>query len=438
MVLSRRNFLTLAGASGASFVLASLIRNYHTKATAGQSFFSQKSKDFGDLVVDPNGILDLPKGFQYRVLSHVGKQMSDGNPVPTSHDGMAAFAGKEGQTILIRNHELSPAQTPEVIAADGLKYDRVSSGGTTTLIIDRDRQLIKEYVSLAGTNRNCSGGATPWNSWISCEEDVSVPGTIDPLSFKQVSHKHGYNFEVFADAVLEKPIPLKAMGRFRHEAIAVDPKTGYVYQTEDLVDGSFYRFRPHKFGDLKSGGILEALAIKNLPTVDTGIDFAIGKPHQVEWIAIEEVDPPEDTLRYEAQEKGAAIFRRGEGICFGNNEIFWTCTNGGQAGKGQIFRYDLAAETVELFVESPGMEVLDYPDNLILSPFNHLIVCEDGLGEQFLVGINPQGECYPFARNALNQSELAGVCFSPDGQTMFVNIYHPGITLAIWGDWNRV
>lgn len=434
MVLSRRKFLTLAGAGVASFSLASLLKNYSAKAITGQAISSQI---FGELIPDPNGILELPKGFQYQIISQTGNIMSDGNIVPTSHDGMAAFAGKNETTILVRNHELSPGQTPAVMAAKSQKYDPLSNGGTTTLIVDRNLKPIKEFVSLAGTNRNCSGGITPWNSWISCEEDVSTPENFYERDPRMVSVKHGYNFEVFANRKIAEPKPLIAMGRFRHEAIAVDSKTGYIYQTEDREDSSFYRFLPNKLGDLPAGGILEALVIKDMPKIDTGIDFPIGKPKKVEWVKIEEVDPKEDTLRYEAQEKGAAIFRRGEGICWGNGEFYWTCTNGGKAERGQIFRYNPVSETIELFVESAGVEVLDYPDNLILSPFGHLIVCEDGEDEQFLVGINQKGECYHFARNAINNSEFAGVCFSPDGQIMFVNIYNPGITLAIWGDWNR-
>ncbi|AFY76531.1 putative phosphatase [Pleurocapsa sp. PCC 7327] len=435
MALSRRNFLTLAGAGAATFALASLLRNYYVRATTGQSLLA---KGFGELIPDPNGILDLPKRFQYRILSQTGKLMSDNNPVPTSHDGMAAFPGKNGATILVRNHELSPGQTPAVMAANTNKYyDRRSSGGTTTLIVDKDRQTIEEFVSLAGTNRNCSGGSTPWGSWISCEEDDLAPQSSDLSHLTTESIKHGYNFEVFADGKISPPLPLVAMGRFRHEAIAVAPKTGYIYQTEDREDSCIYRFRPKQNGNLKAGGILEALVIKDMPAVNTSLDFPMGNPKKVEWVKIEEVDPEKDTLRYEAQSKGAAIFRRGEGICFGNGEIYWTCTNGGKAGTGQIFRYNLASETVELFVESPGMEVLDYPDNLILTPFGHLMVCEDGLGEQFLVGITPEGEYYHFARNAFNNSEFAGICFAPDGQTMFVNIYDPGITLAIWGEWNQ-
>lgn len=225
------------------------------------------------------------------------------------------------------------------------------------------------------------------------------------------------------------------MGRFHHEAIATDPQTGYIYQTEDSTDSCIYRFRPYKAGNLAAGGTLEALAIAKLPQVDTGMNFPVGEPQPVTWVRLEDVDPEHDTLRYEAQSKGGAIFRRGEGMCYARGDFYWTCTNGGRAGVGQIFRYSPATGTLELFVESPGKSVLDYPDNLTLAPFGDLIVCEDGRGEQFLVGITPEGKYYKFARNALNSSEFAGVCFSADGKTMFVNIYNPGMTLAVWGEW---
>ncbi|MGK7873842.1 MAG: alkaline phosphatase PhoX [Xenococcaceae cyanobacterium] len=437
MALSRRSFFTLVGASAAGAILASPLKKFYARADKGESLLVQ---GFGPLVPDPNGILDLPKGFQYLAFSRTGDTMSDGNPVPNNHDGMAAFPGPKGTTILVRNHELRPNGTPAVIAPDSKKYDQLCKGGTTTLIVEGDRKLIEDFVSLAGTNVNCAGGSTPWGSWISCEESTvtpSNPGADNILGYSEnVSVKHGYNFEVPAGGGLVNPVPLVAMGRFRHEAVAVDPKTGYIYQTEDRVDGCIYRFRPNQYGNLKEG-ILEALAIKDMPKADTATNFPVGEPKAVEWIKIEDVDPEKDTLRYEAQEKGAAIFERGEGTCFGNGEVYWTCTNGGNAGLGQIFRYDTVGDTVELFVESPGPGVLDYPDNLTLAPFGDLILCEDGFGEQFLVGVNPDGECYQFARNALNNSEFAGICFSPDGQTMFVNIYQPGITFAIWGPWNK-
>ena len=437
MSLSRRNFLGLTGVGAASFVLASPLKNLYANFAKGQSTVNKK---FGSLVRDPQGVIDLPKGFQYRILSFAGTKMNDGNLVPDHHDGMAAFPGANGTTILVRNHELSPIQTAQTLNTNIPKYDALSPGGTTTVIVDSDRKLQKHFISLAGTNRNCGGGSTPWNSWISCEEDVATPYAppgytlADVLPYwGKVEAKHGYNFEVPATEEIAKPVPLLAMGRFRHEAIAVDPKTGYIYQTEDQLDSCLYRFRPHSSQNLQAGGILEALVIKDFPQIDTSTDFPLGKPYAVEWMQLEDVDPEHDTLRYEAQAKGAALFKRGEGICYGNGEMYWTCTNGGKAGVGQIFRYDLAQEQVELFIESPSAEVLDYPDNLILAPFGDLIVCEDGAGEQFLVGITPEGQYYRLAKNAFNNSEFAGICFAPDGKTMFVNIYKPGMTLAIWG-----
>ena len=419
--------------------MATPIKSLYANLTQEKSVFVNK---FGSLVQDPQGILDLPAGFQYKILSRVGETMDDGLIVPNQHDGMAAFAGKNGQTILVRNHEIHPLQTVNRLAADIPQYDRNCSGGTTTLMVDSDRNLTKHFLSLAGTNRNCAGGTTPWGSWISCEEEVSAPYPPPGYTIEQiypywgkVTQKHGYNFEVPANGGLATPKPLIAMGRFRHEAIATDPKTGYIYQTEDQVNSCIYRFRPNQPGNLSAGGTLEALVIKDLPKMDTSINFPVGKPQAVSWVKLEDVDPKHDTLRFEAQTKGAAVFRRGEGMCYANGELYWTATNGGTAESGQIFRYNIAQQTVELFVESPGRGVLDYPDNLILAPFGDLIVCEDGKGEQFLVGITPEGRYYRFAHNAFNNSEFAGICFSPDGQTMFVNIYNPGMTLAIWGDW---
>ncbi|MGL5795830.1 MAG: alkaline phosphatase PhoX [Waterburya sp.] len=439
MFLSRRKFFFLTGLSFGSVVLAAPLKNLYANLAQGKLATADK---IGSLIPDPQGILDLPAGFKYKILSRRGETMDDGHLVPSNHDGMAAFAGQDGQTILVRNHEVSPLQAVNNLAADLPQYDRNCSGGTTTLIVDRDRNLVQHYLSLAGTNRNCAGGTTPWDSWISCEEETSTPYPPPGYTLEQVfpywgrvTQKHGYNFEVPAMGGLTTPNPLTAMGRFRHEAIATDPQTGYIYQTEDQIDSCIYRFCPHKPGNLSAGGTLEALVIKDLPRVDTGINFPIGKPHKVTWVKLEDVDPEHDTLRYEAQTKNAAIFRRGEGMCCANQELYWTATNGGAAQVGQIFRYNPAKQTVELFVESPGHGILDYPDNLTLAPFGDLIVCEDGAGEQFLIGITLQGRYYKFARNALNNSEFAGVCFSPDGKTMFVNIYNPGMTLAVWGDW---
>lgn len=439
MALSRRQFVTLAGAGAATAVLASPLKALYAKQTSG---LIVPGGGYGALVPDPNGLLDLPKGFQYRAFSRTGDMMNDGNPVPADHDGMAAFPGPNNTVILVRNHELSPNETnkPGLIAPPNKQYDSNNRGGTTTLVVGPNRQLISHYASLAGTNRNCAGGPTPWGSWISCEETTETP-TSHPINLKL----HGYNFEVPANVTgLVDPVPLIAMGRFNHEAIAVDPRTGIVYQTEDRGDSLFYRFIPNQPGNLKAGGVLQALKIQGMPGVNTSnkttTTIAVGQSMAVEWVTIDNPNPPTDIVRVEGYSKGAARFTRGEGAWFGNNEVYFTCTNGGVAGTGQVWRYvpgqtPQQGGTIELFVEPNDPNILDAPDNIVVAPTGDLILCEDGPNTQYIVGVTPSGQLYQLARNALNDSEFAGACFSPSGQTMFVNIQSPGITFAIWGPW---
>ena len=437
MNISRRNFFHLLGAGATTALLGDSLKQAYASDSINKLSISNK---FGNLIPDAKGIIDLPQGWRYKILSSVGETMNDGFKVPNHHDGMGAFPGANGSTVLVRNHELSPLQKRNELPNTIAQYDFVCSGCTTNLVVSEDRFLQKHYLSLAGTNRNCSGGTTPWGSWISCEEDISTPYPPPGYNLEQilsvwgrVQRKHGYNFEVPITGKVVEPVPLRAMGRFRHEAIAIDSHTGYVYQTEDRPDGCFYRFRPYQVGNLSAGGILEALAIENSPAIDTGYNFPVHRLLSVRWTRLKDVDPKHDTLRYEAHSSGAAIFRRGEGMCLSDGQVYFTCTSGGQAQVGQIFRYDPRKETVELFMESSGTQELDYPDNLTLAPFGDLVICEDGRGEQRLIGITPTGNRYVLARNAINNSEFAGVCFASDGQTMFVNIYNPGMTLAIWG-----
>lgn len=445
MNLSRRKFFTLAGASAAGTLLVSPLEALYARQANGQPVFGT---GYGALVPDPNGLLDLPPGFQYRTFSRTGELMNDGTLVPSNHDGMAAFPGPRNTVILVRNHELGTGFTGS--RTQGPRpYDAIARGGTTTLVVGANRQLIKHFVSLSGTIRNCAGGLTPWGSWITCEEDVTRPSATNG-----VIKPHGYNFEVPASATSAvNPEPLVAMGRFNHEAVAVDPRTGIVYETEDRGDSLFYRFIPTERGNLKAGGTLQALKIIGKPasanplngsvnTSNTNGDFALGEKLSVEWVTITEPNPlGGDTVRFEGQSLGAATFVRGEGIWYGNGALYFCCTSGGAVGAGQVWRYTPATnttpETLDLFVESTSINELQAPDNIVVAPFGDLILCEDGPGENFLRGVNLQGELYNFARNALNDSEFAGACFSPDGNTLYVNIQNPGITFAIWGPWRR-
>lgn len=418
MTLSRRQFFSLAGAGTAGALLLSPLQAFYAKRTLAAG-------PYGALVTDPLGVLDLPAGFSYVRLSETGQMMNDGYTVPGGHDGMGAFAGTNGNTVLIRNHELNPSSGTRVNAPNSKKYDTQGRGGTTTLVVSPNGALVSHYGSLAGTYRNCAGGPTPWGSWLSCEE-----------SFEVGNKKHGYIFEVPSSATgFVTPVPLVAMGRFNHEAAAVDPNTGYVYLTEDRDDSLLYRFVPNTPNNLSAGGTLYALKITAIPQANTKTGFTVGQSHAVSWVQIANPDPTSDTVRVAGFNLGAAKFARGEGIFYGNGDIYFCCTSGGSAGLGQVWRYTPSTQTLRLYIQPNNAGILDFPDNIVVAPNNDIFLCEDGGGTDFIVGVTPTGSLYKFARNALNTNEFAGVCFSPNGQIMFVNVQTPGITFAITGPW---
>ncbi len=461
--LSRRKFLGRAGTVTLAF--AGLQRFVETSAFAADS-----SKLDEKLDTDFYGTLDLLPGFTYTMISETGDKMDDGLLVPGAHDGMGAFAGPGGRTILVRNHELgaSPAdqgpfgsksallrKIPRKKLYDAGKGKKPGLGGTTTLVFNtKEQRLEKHFLSLAGTYRNCAGGVTPWNSWVTCEEDSSRPNEGGQSPDDDMEQEHGYNFEVPASHKmgLADPVPLKAMGRFRHEAIAVEPRSGVVYQTEDRGDGLFYRFIPTTPGKLAGGGRLQALKLKDSPRADTrnwsDAQFKTGQSFDVEWADISGVEALDDDLRYQGFfEHGAARFARGEGAWYGNDAVFFACTNGGTKRKGQIWRYipspreGTPAEReqpgrLDLFIEPNDGKIVENADNITIAPWGDLIVTEDGVLPHYVVGVTPEGKVYKLAMTSLG--EFAGACFSPDGSTLFVNIQTPGLTVAITGPWKSL
>lgn len=393
---------------------------------------------YGTLAPDPAGLLDLPGGFSYRILSAEGDAMSDGGRVPGNADGMGCFDLGNDKLALVRCHELSPGENGGGAAEPA--YDRTAAGivlpgGTTTIILDaRSLAVERQFRSLAGTIRNCAGGVTPWGSWLSCEESVIRPGS-------NAGKDHGWVFEVPAGAAAQvDPVPLTAMGRFNHEAAAVDPATGYVYLTEDRPDGLLYRFIPAVAGQLAGGGRLQALAIAGRTDSRNwnSADLAPGAWTAASWIDLTQTESPNDDLRQRGLAAGALRFARGEGIWMGLGELYFACTSGGAAQFGQIFRLDLRGTgQLQLYFESTAAAQFNYADNLTIAPDGQLILCEDQNGDpvdNYIRGIARDGRSYPLAR-LRTQTESAGVCFSPDGKAMFVNLYSPAKTLAITGPW---
>jgi hypothetical protein len=264
---------------------------------------------------------------------------------------------------------------------------------------------------------------------------------------------HGWVFEVPAtwDAPLAEPRPLRALGRFNHEAVAVHDSSGCVYLTEDDGEGLLYRFVPDEPGDLRAGGRLQALGIRGRPALDTrnwGVQtFPPSQWAAVRWIDLDEVESPRNDLRHRGFRAGAARFARGEGMWAGYDGIYFACTNGGSARVGQIWRYRPSPDegrpdettspgALELFLEPNDSALVERADNLTMAPWGDLVVCEDGTGDDRLVGVTPEGELYQLAHNVRDDGEFAGACFSPDGSTLFVNIQSLGWTLAITGPWH--
>jgi secreted PhoX family phosphatase len=474
--LDRRSFLTRgAAAAGTAAVGTTLFQTLNDAAGAAPpsspSYRGPKGRKgdggYGQLARtrDQNGdeILALPEGFEYVSFSKIGDIMSDGTPVPVAHDGMAAFRGPLNATLLIRNHEVrtgpgtveGSAQAPEE-----LKYDPLGVGGNVTLLFDTRRGRLEEhFVSFAGSIVNCAGGIAYRDvGWITNEETVAGPG-------QGWGQKHGYNFLVRTSAEgPEKSPPLTAMGRFAHEAVATDPRTGIVYQTEDDGnDSGFYRFRPRDPSDLTRGGRLEMLAVKGEPARQMITGQEVGRSLRVEWVRIDDPDPDLEggatPVALQGIAKGGALFNRLEGIWYDQRSggFYFNSTSGGDAACGQVWHYDPRWDRLTLFFESPGGSVLDSPDNLLVTPRGGVLLCEDdatgadndthplapGIEDvNRLIGINRRGEAFEFAVNVLNDSEFAGATFSRDGEVLFVNLFGDGspgsgMTCAITGPWHR-
>ena len=455
MSFSRRHVLV---GSTALVAFTGLSRRARAQDAQATESYANQVTGYGPLVLDPEGILDLPAGFTYRVIRQSGETMDDGLLMPGKPDGMGCFAGEGSQVILVCNHEVKPRHRdlgPTGIGhrlRDQLPADKVydtyldghpMGGGTTTVVYDlAEQRVVRQHLSLTGTATNCAGGVTPWRSWLSCEE-------IELTAGAQSNRDHGWVFEVPADAQgLVDPVPLKAMGRFEHEAACVDPATSIVYLTEDKDDSLLYRFIPTTPGRLIDGGRLQALVIDGAPGADTrnwngAILWRMGDWLDARWVDLEDVESPHEDLRIRGHAAGAALFARGEGLTWGNGDLFFACTSGGANRSGQIMRLvpsrDGAADRLQLFLESADEQVYDYGDNLTVAPWGDLLVCEDRYTEErtHLRGVTPEGQVYTIARNAhAENAEFAGVCVSPDGSTVFVNVMDPGYTLAITGRWH--
>lgn len=463
--LSRRSFLTGSASTGLGLALTGSAASVFAASPArGATVLAAHGGEvgYGPLVPDPNGLLSLPHGFSYQIVARAGiTTMESGHPTPSRADGTGCFVRHGGNgSVLVVNHEIAAqAAAVPVPHLPGLTYDEGRAyGGTTNVEVDKGHNRIREYVSLAGTFVNCAGGKTPWNTWLTCEEADDIPTAAN-----QLQQRHGYVFEVDPhdqEANLD-PKPLKFMGRFQHEAVAVDPDTHVIYETEDAVspNGLFYRWTPPdsalplERGSLRNladdAGTLEAMRASSggdhVP--DLSVATEPGTTYDVTWEPVLERDEASVPLR--VQVSTASRSRKLEGCWWGDNGVYVvasfarTAPPDGSAAEhdGQVWFFDPIDQTLTLklrFAVTPDQDAdVDRPDNITISPYGGVILAEDGVGQQHIVGATDSGETFFIGLNQLNNAEFAGPTFSQNKKTLFVNIYNPGIVFAVEGPWRR-
>ena len=421
---------------------------------------ARRTAGYGALVPDPAGILSLPQGFSYKVIAKAGETLLEsGQPSPSDPDGAAVFESRDNWAM-VQNHEIGGSETYGVPALEGLTFDPGARGGTTTIVMDKKGNRVSEYVSIAGTHNNCAGGRTPWNTWITCEETEQRKGGA-------LLEDHGWCFEVDAfdrDANLH-PVPLKFLGRYAHEAIALDPANGTIYLTEDAngPHGLYYRWTPPA-GFEPGKGALRALALSEggdtagtlqamlctkgtRKIADLSEATQVGTTYKVTWVDVP--DPLATTTSVRKQFAAGQVTgsRKLEGAYWGDGGAYFVASfaraSDGSKNEhdGQVWFYNPSNQTVTLksiFGVNPDPAAdtnYDGPDNIALDPNGGLILAEDGDGIQHLVGVTTAGAAYALARNDVSEMEFAGPTFTQDGEVLFACIQGDGYTFAVTGPW---
>ena len=474
MSLDRRSVLRGAavGATGVGFAAVGAVPSLAeaTPEPAARPF--PTNRPFPPLMDDPKGVLALPPGFKYTVVTQAGQTtLTTGEKTPGAHDGMAVIGNGTKRDKLIQNHEIGSNTALGVPQVPGTVYDSGvgAAGGCTAISIDRNGKNLGEWVAISGTLTNCAGGHTPWGTWMTCEETESKANGTTRLK------DHGYVFEVWGDGETTHPVPLKALGRYAHEALAIDEDREHIYLSEDASgpNGSFYRWTAPRgyrlssksWKDLqdKDFGTLEALAIlgddgKPIPDVAYLTSAQLLRPFRVAWVKVPDRDATTTSVRKQFTDGQITRGKKFEGV-YGTKDGVYVVNSYAKSGTtdlpadgiphdGMVWFYNYASKTIQLvtyFPESAAADQgagarfqdfnFDGPDNVTVTPWGSLILAEDGNASSHVLSAVPGGPTYAIARNMLNDSEFCGPAFTADGKVLFVNMQDPGLTLAITGPW---
>lgn len=478
MTSTRRTVLTGA-AAGVGIAVAGAVPSL-AQATPQAARRSGGHKPFPPLKDDPKGILALPAGFRYTIVTETGSTKLDHGQglTPSSHDGMAVFDAGRNRYTLIQNHEIKPGAEYGVPNVKGTVYDpgARNGGGCTVITTDRSGRNYGEFVGISGTSTNCSGGPTPWDTWLTCEETENKAGeTWTSGDQKGVYQKdHGYVFEVTSDGKSD-PRPIKCFGRYAHEALAIDKHRTSVYLSEDAggPNGLFYRWsapRGVKLGRnmltrlAPDAGTLAAMAIimddgSVLPDVAYLTSAQMGRPFPVKWITVPDRDARTKPVRQQFTDGQVTRGKKFEGVWGTDEGVYVVNSYAFNEGDlptdavphdGMVWFYNYREQTIQLVTYFPHQATavsgdaakyndltFDGPDNVSVTPWGSLVLAEDGAGASHVLSAFPGGPTYAIARNQLNDSEFCGPTFTEDGKVLFVNMQNPGLTLAITGPWEE-
>ena len=364
--IKRRNFLQMGAAGFMLFAANNRLAAADSRPMGGMTSLGQ----IGPLQApDANGVM-LPPGFKSRIVARSGHRPVTGSDYiwHDAPDGGAIYATDDGGWIYVSNAELR----------DGL-------GGVGALRFDSSGKLEDAYSILQGTSVNCAGGKTPWQTWISCEEiELGQAYECDPFGQK---------------AAEVRP----ALGRFRHEAVAIDPVNEMIYLTEDKPDGGLYRFRPdHPMPDLTSG-VLEVARI----------DVSNGRLY-LSWTPIPDPQAHDTPTRYQVPDY--TPFRGGEGLVYQNGLVYFSTKH-----DNRVWSYDVESSelTVVYDIKTSANPVLSGVDNLTITPSGDVLVAEDGGNMQVIV-LTPDNRVIPLVQiPGHERSEVTGPAFDPSFHRLY-------------------